>query len=206
MKRYLYIMASFVFFFTACEKDTEGVSKETEFAVLTMEGDQYSSIVKGGTFTDPGVTAKEGETELTVAVKGQVNPNVVGIYELVYSAANKEGYPGSVTRTVAVIPAAENPGVDLSGSYTRATATAQITKYAPGFYLMSNVYGPSVIPTYILTGGDGKNLILPENALSGFGPVVGTGVVAANGNIDFIISLLAQNASFQNFGRSWVKN
>ena len=99
MKKYILIIAMFAFFLASCEKETEGISKETQFAEFTMAGDQYVSIVKGQSFTDPGVTAKEGSTDLTVTVTGSVDASTVGVYDLVYAAVNKDGYPGSVTRT-----------------------------------------------------------------------------------------------------------
>ena len=205
MKKYLLIMIAFVLFLTSCEKESEGISKETQFATFTMSGDQYISLVKGGTFTDPGVTAKEGAADLTVAVSGNVNTSVEGVYDIVYSAVNKDGYPGSVTRTVAVLPSAEQAGVDISGtySYVASAGSSQITKLAPGFYLTTNVYSPaSAMPAYILTV-DGVNLTVPLSSLSGFGPLKGTGVISPTGALTYKIDVI--NFGIVGSTRRWQK-
>jgi len=206
MKRYLYIMTAFVLFLTSCEKETEGVSKETEFAVLTMSGPRYASIVKGGTFTDPGVTAKEGETELDVSVSGEIDSQVPGTYDIVYTAVNQDGYPGSLTRTVAVLPSAEMAGVDISGTYAYgpAAGSSQISKLAPGFYLTTNVYSPaSAMPAYIITV-DGINLTLPLSSLSPYGPLKGTGTLSAAGALVYKVDVL--NYGIVGSTRTWKKN
>ncbi len=208
MKKYIIVIAVFALLFTACEKkETEGVSTETVFATFTMNGDPYSSIVVGETFTDPGATAKEGETDLEVAVKGTVDASKVGVYDIVYSAVNQDGFPGSVTRTVAVLPSAEQDGVDISGKYKNNGSfnyTAEMVKLAPGFYKVDNVWGggsAAVIAAYVITA-DGSDLILPMNTLSGYGRVIGTGKLTGT-NMVYTVSLLDQGLSDSE--RKWTK-
>jgi hypothetical protein len=199
----------------SCKKDdsfnypegTVGISKITNYPTFTMTGDAYASVVKGGTFTDPGVSAKEGTTDLEVKVSGQVNTAVVGIYNIVYSATNKDGFAGSVSRTVAVLPAAETAGVDVSGKYSNVGSfnyTATWTKLAPGFYRADNIWGGSsaaVIASYILCV-DGTNLILPVNSLSAYGRVQGTGTLSA-GTAALKVDLLDQGATGS--AKNWKK-
>jgi Domain of unknown function (DUF5011) len=196
--------------FTSCKKDeinnTEdkvGISRVTRFPSFTINGDQYISIVQGNSYTDLGATAKEGETDLQVQAQGQVNTNEVGVYDIVYSAVNKDGFAGSVTRTVAVLPAAEQAGVDISGKYKYATSAvvSTIQKLAPGFYLSSNIWGGSTIPSYVLTV-DGQNLILPLSGLSPYGRSRGTGTLTS-GNLTYVVDLLDQGITAST--RRWVK-
>jgi hypothetical protein len=144
MKKYLIILTAFVLSFTSCEKETEGISKETIFPIMTRNGDEFIYLTKGATFSDPGVTAKEGATELTVSTKGTVNTNAVGVYTLTYSAMNSDGFPGSILRKVVVSETtAEAAANDLSGNYARSTngSVAVWKKVAPGVYSVFNPGG-----------------------------------------------------------------
>jgi len=208
MKRFIYNIIPFMLvllLFQACKKDetTGGVTHVTMYPVLTMAGDPYQTILVGGKYEEAGVTAKEGENPLKVDISGSVNTAKAGIYELVYKAVNSDGFPGSVSRFIAVVPSA--PKGDLSGSYSyqaNAAYSATMTKLSAGFYRFSNVWGPSTIPVFVLST-DGITAVVPEWSLSGFGPVVGTGVL--NGNIlTFKITLLGQSTP-PNTSRIWVK-
>ena len=202
--------------FVACEKtekpdnteDRVGISRVTNFPVFTLNGEEFMSIVKGGTFTDPGATAKEGSTDLTVSKSGTVNTNTVGVYEIVYSATNKDGFSSSVTRTVAVIPSAEQPGVNIAGKYANTGSfnyVATMTRLAAGFYVADNVWGggsAAIIAAYIITV-DGANLTLPESTLSPYGRVRGTGTLDAAGNLTYVIDLVDQGITGST--RKWRK-
>jgi len=211
MKKIISVFLLALVVFTSCKKDeinnTEdkvGSSRVTRFPTFTMNGDRYESVVQGGTYADPGATAKEGEAELQVQTQGQVNTSQVGVYDIVYSAVNKDGFTGTVTRTVAVLPAAEQEGVNIAGNYKYATSAvvSTIEKLAPGFYLANNIWGPNNIPSYIITT-DGRNLVLPLNALSGYGSVQGTGTLDASGNLAYTVDLLAYGITGST--RRWVK-
>ena len=212
LKINLYILAA-SFVLLGCKKTEEihntetqvGHSRVTFFPTFTMEGEHYVSIVKGGSFTDPGVTAKEGANDLPVTVTGSVDVNTVGVYDIVYSATNKDNFSSSVTRTVAVLPTEEQSGVNIAGQYfyvANPSYIATITKLAMGFYLVDNVWGGSTIPSYIFTT-DGKNLTLPLNELSGFGQVQGTGTLDDQGNLNYTVDLL--NYGLLGIARKWKK-
>ena len=202
MKTFKYLIGLVtILFFMGCAKtedfnnteDRVGQSRVTFFPTFTMKGDRYASIVKGGTYTEPGVTAKEGDKDLQVKITGAVDVNTVGVYDIVYSATNKDNFSGSVTRTIAILPTAEQAGVDISGSYvyaTNAAYTSLIQKLAPGFYLSNNVWGSSQIPSYIFTS-DGATLTLPLNEISAYGEVRGTGTLDGAGNLTYKVDLLA---------------
>lgn len=144
MKRYFYILAAFVLFLTSCEKDTEGVSKETAFANFEMTGDPIMFLKPGVTFTDPGVKATENGTALEVKSTGAVNTSVVGVYKINYAAVNSDGYPGTTSRQVVVFDVTPDVAeIDLSGSYARNTngSLAVFSRIAPGVYSVSNPGG-----------------------------------------------------------------
>jgi hypothetical protein len=137
------------------EAETEGVSKVTFYAEITLAGDQWNSIPQGGTWTEPGVTATEEGEEIEVQIGGDaVNPNVPGVYTIEYTAINRDGFPATEYRYVGVI----SPDVvddDLSGLYQRQGGVfgfATIAK-VPGklnLYTSNNVGG--VAPEDVGTG------------------------------------------------------
>ncbi|MER2996021.1 DUF5011 domain-containing protein [Pontibacter populi] len=191
------------FTMVACEKDDEtaNISRVTTYAEFDMSGDQFVSLVQGETFTDPGVTALEGETELDVTATGTVDTSTPGVYVITYSAVNSDNFPGTITRTVAVLPEPEQEGVNIAGTYVRNGVTSTVTKLAPGFYLMSNIYGSPLIAAYIITT-NGTDLSLPEATLSPYGPLFGTGTLN-NGVMRLVFSLPVQGIA--NRERIWER-
>jgi hypothetical protein len=170
MKKYLIILTAFVLCFASCKKETEGISKETSFPVLSRAGDEIIYLKKGEAFTDPGVTATEGDKDLEVKTSGTVDTNVAGVYTLTYSAINSDGYPGSTTRKVVVSDiAADAAANDLSGSYARSTngSLAVWTKVAPGVYSVFNPGGaPGTDLTVIVFNPTVSRIFIPEQVSS----------------------------------------
>lgn len=192
-----------VLVFQSCKKETtEGFTHVTTYAVIELQGNAFESIVVGENFEDAGATAKAGETPLDVTVKGSVNNSTPGIYELVYSAVNEDGFAGNTSRYVAVLPE-EVTGESLAGNYSMASYSANMTELASGFYRFSNVWGPSVIPIYVLST-DGVDATVPEWALTGFGRVRGVAKLSGN-TLTFTVDLLDQN-NLMGVPRVWVKN
>lgn len=123
---------------SGCERDleTEGITnKITYYAVIepnpiVIDGEEYIDVVldKGADFTDPGaVVTEEGqEIEYTTTVTGtyftgsssSIDMNVPDEYAVTYSAVNKDGFPGSFTRNVTVLPANGDLVNSIEGTYT----------------------------------------------------------------------------------------
>jgi len=188
---------------------TVGISKITQYPEFTLNGPQYVSIVKGSTYTDAGATAKEGSNDLKVTTTGSVNTNVVGVYNINYSATNKDGFEGSTSRTVIVLPSAD-AGIDISGKYyyaTNSSLVATMTKITTGYYQVSNFFSASsIIPAYLICS-DGTNIIIPLQS-TGYGRLEGTAVLSgttSGSTLHYIVSLLDQSAAYQNLPRNWVK-
>ena len=119
----LFALAAFVLVgFSSCDYDGKDDAYVTHYVSIDLkEGDTYL-VAKGSTYTDPGYTATEGTEDVTskVTVSGDVDANKMGIYNVTYSAVNKDGFSASVTRKVLVY----DPEVttNISGTY-KVTST-----------------------------------------------------------------------------------
>lgn len=216
-KNISYLLSMLLFFvlttfFVSCDKDTVidtssqlGISHITYFADLSMQGNAYMSVVQGNTFTDPGCTAtQEGQT-IPVTTTGSVNTSQVNFYTLTYSAVNSDGYSSSVNRTVAVLPSAEVPGTDISGSYYYVATggnNSTITKLAPGLYSTTNCWSNATTISMIFICVDGSSIIIPFQETP-YGGLFGTGTLATDGSLTYVISLTDQGIS--NSSRAWHK-
>ena len=192
--KYSLFLISVLFLF-ACEKETEGISRITEYATFDMKGDNFIFILANSTFTDPGVTANEGETDLPIEIKGTVNTSVPDVYTLQYSAKNSDGFSASVERSVAVVAAL--PTKDLSGKYKLVSATRDkeitISKNSGmvGYYHSTDSWWQSKpIPLDFVDLGNGTIKILSGS--SAYGGHFGTGKILPDGQIQFINTLTNQ--------------
>lgn len=91
--------------FTSCDKDSEGLTKITTYAVITLTDGPVVTVPVGQPFTDPGYVAMQGADDVTanVTVSGTVNTSKCGFYTLKYNVINDDGFPASATRTVVVV-------------------------------------------------------------------------------------------------------
>ncbi|HTM91046.1 MAG TPA: immunoglobulin-like domain-containing protein [Flavisolibacter sp.] len=200
------------FGFSSCEKDEihntdtkVGISDVTVYPVLTMAGSPYVSIVQGGTYTEAGVTAKEGTSTIDVTTTGSVNTGQPGLYVITYSATNKDGFPATVSRTVVVLSAHENAGVDLSGKYDYVAGgyTSTVTKVAEGVYTTDNVWNAATIIPVVFISLDGLTISVP-NQNTGYGPIFGTGTYnPATKRLVYTLNL--PNYGISNSNRNWQK-
>jgi len=195
--------------FASCKKNDlnypdgyVGISKITQYPVITVTGATYTSVVKGSTYTDAG--AKAGS--LTVTSSGTVNTATVGLYIITYKAVNSDGFPGSATRYVAVLPSADL-GIDISGKYDYAAGgkTVNMTKLAPGFYYVEGLYSAATtIPAYLICV-NGTNITVPSQATS-FGNLNGTATLAgltAGSTLNYVINLPDQGIAGST--RRWIR-
>ena len=89
MKNIIYsILVCLPFVFGACDKSTDDTSKVTYFVTLEREGDEKIVLEKGQPFVEPGYYAEMNGEDITesVQIKGSVDVNTPGIYNLVYAA------------------------------------------------------------------------------------------------------------------------
>lgn len=96
---------------TSCDADsTDGVSKVTNYPTIDVNGAATVFVPLGGTYTDPGVVAKEGGAVITT--ESSFNGNYRGAktldlnqadeYTQTYTATNKDGFKATATRKVIV--------------------------------------------------------------------------------------------------------
>lgn len=172
-----------VFGFSSCKKDEihntdtkVGISDVTFYPVFTMTGNKFVSIVQGSSYTEPGVAAKEGASTVNVSTTGSVNANQPGLYVITYSATNKDGFAASTSRTVVVIPAHENPGVDLSGKYDYVAGgyTSTVSKVAEGVYTTDNAWSAGTVIPIVFVSLDGETITIPDQPTA-YGTIFGTG-------------------------------
>ena len=125
--------------------DTEiGHSRVTFFPLISLKGAKFMAVAKGGTFTDPGVDATESGQPITPTVSPTVNTASPGVYSVVYTATNKDGFSAQVFRIVVVYDTdAGAAAQDLTGNWARTSngSVAVFTKLAPGVYVVSNPGG-----------------------------------------------------------------
>lgn len=168
------LLMAFALFFASCEKETEGISKVTEFAEFDMTGEEYYFMEKGTPYSEPGIKALEGGQEIPVTTDGTVDENTPGVYTLTYTATNSDGFSKSITRIVVVYDG-DISSTDFSGDYFGGyygDADMTVTREKDGLYWATDVFGygpPNPIPGYIVDIGSG-NLIVLETS-SPFGPV-----------------------------------
>lgn len=121
-----------------------GRSRVTSFPIVSIKGARYVAVAKGGTYTDLGANAKVGTQDVAFTTSGTINTNTPGVYTVVYSALNSDGFSAAARRTVVVYDTdAAAAAQDLSGSYARSTngSLAVWTKIAPGVYTVFNPGG-----------------------------------------------------------------
>lgn len=194
MKKIIYIVGlACLSLFVSCDKETEGISFETNYATFELTGNNPYNLPKGNTYVEPGVKAMAGDDELTVVTSNNINSNVLGIYTVNYSATNVDGFESHTTRTVAVYdPSA--PTTDISGTYVsnlvRTTIASGaiksnnnleviITKVGPGIFHISDflggyyAQGAGYGSAYAMTGYVALNadntLTLLSSQISGWG-------------------------------------
>lgn len=166
---YIFILASLLLTFS-CKEDltSEGVSRVTTYVKLTMAGDPFMSIPVGSAYTEPGITAKEGETAVDVTTTGTVDASKPGVYTITYGAVNKDGFAVSEARIVCVYDATAAAN-DFSGNYARTTnqSVAVWTKVAPGLYSVFNPGGaPGTNLTIHVFNPTGNTIIVPSQVSS----------------------------------------
>jgi hypothetical protein len=192
-KRYAFILIAFVSIISSCSKDKiintpdrVGISKVTYYPIITLTGNTIIAIANGTTFTDPGVKATAGSSDVPVTTSGTVDANTDGVYTLTYSATNSDGFSSTAVRKVAVYTtAADAAANDLSGNYARTSngSVATWTKIAPGVYTVFNPGGAiGTNLTVVAINPSGFNISIPDQLASDGSPTSSTNESYTNSN------------------------
>ena len=193
-KRYLFLLISLLAIIASCSKDKiisthdrVGISKVTYYPIITLTGNTIIAIPNGTAYTDPGVKATAGSTDVPVTTSGTIDVNTDGVYTLTYLATNSDGFSSSAVRKVVVYTtAADAAANDLSGNYLRP-ATGQIAtwaKIAPGVYTVLNPGGsPAGLNLIVVAiNPSGFNISIPDQLASDGSPTGSTNESYTNSN------------------------
>lgn len=133
--------------FTSCDKDSEGLTKITTYAVITLTDGPVVTVPVGQPFTDPGYVAMQGADDVTdkVTVSGNVNTGKCGFYTLRYNVINDDGFPASASRTVVVVDRNNFASAYLAsckyGARSYSNLHIMITDNGDGTYAIDDLAG-----------------------------------------------------------------
>lgn len=176
MKKIIQILFCFVIILCiSCESDdTANVSIVTTYPVITIEGDAIYVTPEGTPYTDPGASAKVGEDPVELNVAGDVDVEAPGVYPILYSATNSDGFSRAAARQVVVFDPATD-ATDLSGDYIRAATgvIATVIKIGPSTYHINDAggLGESFLDV-IFVHVEGDDLVIPLQTAPSSGIVV----------------------------------
>ena len=149
-----------VFGLTSCNDDNDELtdSRLTYYVNLEMQGDAFVQVPIGSSYTDAGCKAtmngQDATSRIVTTGLNSIDVNTAGLYTVTYSAVNDDGFPASVSRTVAVC----DPSIttNIAGTWTTQTGTQRIyatgtvtpfpdysikiTKAAPGIFYVSDLF------------------------------------------------------------------
>ena len=156
MKKIFYTLAACLFAlgFSACSDDNDALTDTTltHYVSFELNGDDFVIVPVGTEYVDEGCRAEmNGEdytSKVTVDGLDDIDVNSIGLYEVTYSAVSPDGYPSSISRTVAVCD--PNVKTDISGIYTSQPGSGfgsvslagfdfTIKKAAPGIFYISDM-------------------------------------------------------------------
>ena len=153
MKKIIYFAIGAVVAMTlaaSCTKESEGLTRITYYPVLELEGETTMLVDKGSSFTEPGYTATLNGEDVSADVKieSNVNTSKSGIYSVVYSIVNSDGFSSVAKRTVIVFDF-EDP---VEGIYTVDPSSYRL-------YNGAQLAFGRAFQIYVLANGDGTYLV-----------------------------------------------
>jgi hypothetical protein len=188
---YLVMLTVSSLLLTACSKDNfkykdgyVGSSKITTYPEITVKGEDYMIVAKGGSFTDPGATAKAGTADVKVS-SNTISTAAAGVYTITYTATNVDGFSASAIRHVIVYSTeASAQANDFSGSYARDIngSLAVWTKLVAGVYSVFNPGGaPGTDLTVIVFNNTGNKIFIPQQDASDGSPTSSSSEASTSG-------------------------
>jgi hypothetical protein len=162
------VSLSTIFFSCESEGDSVGISTVTYFPSFEIV-DGESVVIETGDDFVPDAIVMEGENELEPTIDTNLDKEVPGIYSVVYSAVNSDGYAGSATQEVVVydpaIVATDVTGniVDVANANRKGTVT--LVPGTTNIFLGSDMGFGGVFPLYFEMNGDEMTVIPQTFAL-----------------------------------------
>ncbi|MEZ4910348.1 MAG: DUF5012 domain-containing protein [Saprospiraceae bacterium] len=185
MKYLSFVLLCSLFIFSSCEEDGSEPSIETFLPKLVMSGESDVNLNCSTTsYSDPGVVATENGQNVDLIVNtagryfGSSIINTADIYDISYTAYNKDSIPGTAFRTVFLPPCNGDMVSSIEGVYTstivrNGSTSAQYTnlKYIlikkvgdnsyqlsdaiGGYYDFGRQYGPHYAATNMVVTNNG---------------------------------------------------
>ncbi|MBQ1885368.1 MAG: DUF5011 domain-containing protein, partial [Bacteroidales bacterium] len=92
-KLYIYLLAALPLL-SGCSKDSEDHSFITDYASISVEGDDYIFVNYGDDYVEPGVTATIAGEDVSSQLKidNPFQKNTYGKFDVSYSITNADGY------------------------------------------------------------------------------------------------------------------
>ncbi|ULQ56794.1 DUF5011 domain-containing protein [Flavihumibacter rivuli] len=150
---------------TSCKKETtDGISREVKvsYPEITLKGEELVVLPVGANYTDQGAILKDditGKESDLAPTSDNVDTDVPGLYLVIFSASNANGFETTVARRVAVTSVTNT--VNRSGTYVR-TATGVscfVERVSEGVYKVTNPGGAGIgtnIIVYMVETEKGK--------------------------------------------------
>lgn len=145
MKKVTYLVLGLAFLaFTGCEKETtEGFAEVTYYPIFEKSGDDVVFLEAGTPFEDPGIVAKEDGVEVDIETSfdgyyrgnSEFDPNVSDLYNISYTAQNKDGLKTSEARQVWVAKTGDLT-TSIEGLYTATIVRNGQLKYSDVPYVL----------------------------------------------------------------------
>ena len=125
------------FALTSCNDDNDELTdaKVTYYPTLEIQGAKFVEVPIGTTYTELGCkgTLRGKDCTASIVTSGSVDTNKPGLYSIVYSYTNTEGY---ITRADTYVNL-----VGKKNNYPIANNTIKITKKASGIFYISDFMG-----------------------------------------------------------------
>lgn len=187
---------------SSCDDDRESISRVTYYPDFDFMGASEIIHQLGTPFTDPGVTASEAGADIAVSSSASgvyrfgssLDVDVSDMYHITYSATNKDGFEGSVSRDVYVVnngdlvnsiegiytatvvrngvssPQYENLGYIII--WKNSDGTYEVSDAIGGYYDKGRGYGNNYIaPGLVITANDisANDFTYSDHAVRTFG-------------------------------------
>ena len=167
---------------TSCTDDKDDLtdSRLTYYVNLEMQGDAFVTVPIGTSYSDDGCTAtmngEDATSRIVTSGLDEIDINKAGLYKVTYSAVNDDGFPASVSRTVAVC----DPTIttDLSGVWTTAEGTQRV--YGGETVTPFTGYGSAYACKGYMQLTDDNTLVCLSNGVAGWGDAIDEGTFAGS--------------------------
>jgi len=138
------------------EITTADVSRQTDFPVITLNGEAFQVVLQGEPYVEQGAVATEGGEEIPNETNYSdglyfgspgVDTDVPDLYSVAYSAVNADGFSGSALRSVMVVPPSGDLVTSIEGVYTSDVQRAPSFTPGPPYEDLEYIFISKVVGT-----------------------------------------------------------